>query len=104
MSAPPITYPLLSVTCQPLDGAPAVVHVLHFLFHSSSLGCLQSTTLPLSLRGPVDCNFGKGVDTLAQHMPNPAPSLAGDDGLHASAMIRGHGWRWFLARRYIGLS
>ena len=39
----------LCVTGQPLDGAPAVVHVLHCCFHSSSPGCLWSTTLPLSL-------------------------------------------------------
>ena len=32
-----------------LDDAPAVVHVLHFRFQSSSPGCLRSTTLPLSL-------------------------------------------------------
>ena len=73
--------PLLSVTGQPLDGASAVVHVLQFGFHSSSPGCLQSTTLLLSLWGPVDCNFGDGVGILAQHVPSPAPSLPGDDGL-----------------------
>ena len=72
----------MSVTCQPLDGAPAVIHVLHFCFHSFSPGCLRSTTLPLSLWGPVDWNFGDGVGILVQHMPNPAPSLPGDDGLH----------------------
>ena len=37
--------PPLSATGQPLGGAPAVVHVLHFRFHSSSPGCFQSTTL-----------------------------------------------------------
>ena len=74
--------PPLSVTGQPLDGAPAVVHLLHFRFHSSSPGCLWSTMLLLSLWGPVDCNFGDGVGLLAQHRPNPAPSLPGDEGLH----------------------
>ena len=72
----------MSVTCQPLDGAPAVIHVLHFCFHSSSPGCLWSTALLLSLWGPVDCNFGDGVGILAQHVPNPAPSLPGADGLY----------------------
>ena len=72
----------LSVTGQPLDGAPAVVLVLHFRFHSSSPGCLWSTTLLLSLWGPVDFNFGDGVGILAQHMHNPAPSLPGYGGLH----------------------
>ena len=38
--------------------------------------------LPLFLWGPVDCNFGDGVGILVQHMPNPAQSLPGDDGLH----------------------
>ena len=38
--------PPLSVTGQPLDGAPAVVHLLHVHFHISSPGSLQSTTLP----------------------------------------------------------
>ena len=38
--------------------------------------------LLLSLCGPVDCNFGDGVGILAQHVPNPAPSLSVDDGLH----------------------
>ena len=37
--------PPQSDTGQPLDGAPAVVHVLHFCFQSSSLGCLLSTML-----------------------------------------------------------
>ena len=73
--------PPLSVTGQPLDGAPAVVHLLHFRFYSSSPGCLRSTTLPLSLWSPVDCKFGDGVDIIAQRVPNPAPSLSGDDGL-----------------------
>ena len=73
--------PPLSVARQPLDGDPAVVHVLHFRFHSSLPGFLRSITLPLSLRRPVDCNFGDGVGILAQHVPNPAPSLPGDDGL-----------------------
>ena len=36
--------PPLPVTGQPLDGAPAVVHVLHFRFHSSSPGCLHSSS------------------------------------------------------------
>ena len=74
--------PPLSVTGQPLDGTPAVVHVLHFRFHSSSPGCLRSTKFLLSLWGPMDCNFGDGVGILVQHVPNPAPSLPGDDGLH----------------------
>ena len=74
--------PPLSATGQPLDGAPAVVHLLHFRFHSSSSGCFRSTTLPLSLWGPVDCNFGDGVGILAKHVPNPAPSLSGGGGLH----------------------
>ena len=73
--------PPLSVTGQPLDGAPAVVHVLQFCFHSSSPGCLWSTMLPLSLWGPVDCNFSDGVGILMQHVPNPVPLLSGDDGL-----------------------
>ena len=29
----------------------------------------------------MDCNFGDGVGILAQHVPNPAPSLPCDDGL-----------------------
>ena len=62
--------------------APAEVHVLHFRFHSSLPGCLWSSILPLSLWGPVECNFGDGVGVLAQHVPNPVPSLPGDDGLH----------------------
>ena len=74
--------PPLSVTGKPLDGAPAVVHVLHFRFHSSPPGCLWSTTLLPSLWGPVDCNFGDGAGILAQHVPNPAQLLPGDDGLH----------------------
>ena len=74
--------PPLSVTGQPLDGAPAEVHVLHFRFHSSLPGCLWSSIHPLSLWGPVDCKFGDGVSVLAQQVPNPAPSLSGDDGLH----------------------
>ena len=74
--------PPLSVTGQSLNGALAVVHSLHFRFHSSSPGSLRSTTLPLSLLGPVDCNFGDGADILAQNVPNPASSLPGDDGLH----------------------
>ena len=41
--------PPLSVTGQPLDGAQAVVHVLHFCFYSSLPGCLKTNTLPLSL-------------------------------------------------------
>ena len=85
--------PPLSVTGQPLDGTPAVVHVLHFHFHSSSPDCLWSTMLLLSLWGPVDCNFGDGVGILVQHMPNPAQLLPGDDGLHKShtgTMLRGH--------------
>ena len=49
-----------------------MVHLLHFRFHSSSPGCLRSTTLSLSLWGPVDCNFGDGVGTIAQHVSNPA--------------------------------
>ena len=62
-SSPPVTPagvegsneapPPLSVTSQPLDGAPAVVLRLHFCFHSSSPGCLWSTTLPLSHWGPA---------------------------------------------------
>ena len=74
--------PHLSVTGQPLYGAPLVVHVFHFCFHSSSQSCLPSTTLPLSLWGPVDCNVGDGVGILMQHVPNPVPSLPGGDGLH----------------------
>ena len=72
----------MPVTGRPLDGVPAVVHGLQFRFHSSSPGCLQSTMLPLSLWGPVNCNFGDGIDILAQHVPNPAPSLPSDNGLH----------------------
>ena len=72
----------MSVDSQPLDGALAVVHVLHFCIHSSSPGCLQSTTFPLSLWGPVDCNFGDRFVILVRHMPNPVPSLPGDDGFH----------------------
>ena len=71
----------MSVTGQPLDGAPAVVHLLHFHFHSSSPSCLRSTMLPLS-RWAVDCSFGDGVGILVQHVPNPGPSLPGDGGLH----------------------
>ena len=67
---------------QPMDGAPAVVHVLHFHVYSSSPGCLQSATLPLSLWGPVECNFGDGVGIHAQPVPKPAPLLPSDDGLH----------------------
>ena len=74
--------PSQSVTGLPLDGAPAVVYVLQFHFHSSSSGCLRSITLPLSLWAQVDCNFSDGDGILAQHLPNPAPSLPGDDGLH----------------------
>ena len=74
--------PPVSVTGQPLDGAQAVVHLLHFHFHSSLPGYLWSTTLPHSFWGPVDHNFGDGVGILVQHLPNPAPSLPGDDGLH----------------------
>ena len=77
MKAPPP----LSVTGQPLHGALAVGHPLHFRFHSSSPGCLQSTTLPRSLWGPVFCTFGDGVGILEQHVPNPEPSLPGNDGL-----------------------
>ena len=72
----------MSVFGQPLDGAPAVLQVLHFRFHSSSPGCLRSTSLLLSLLGLVDCKFGDGVGILAQDVPNPAPSLPGNDGLH----------------------
>ena len=63
-----------------MDGTPAVV--LQIRFHRSSPGCLRLTTLPLSLWGQVDCNFGDGVGILAQHVPNPAPPLPSDDGLH----------------------
>ena len=48
----------------------------------------------------MDCNFGDGVDILAQLLPNPGPSLPADDGLHiyplAGTVLRDHGWRWFL--------
>ena len=74
--------PPLSVTGQPLDGTPAVIHVLQFRFQSSSPGCLRLTTLLLSLWDPVDCNSGDEVGIFAQYVPNPAPSLPGDDGLH----------------------
>ena len=57
-----------------------MVHVLHFGFHSSSSGCLRSTTLLLTLWGPVDCNFGDGVGILTQHVPNPVPLLSGYGG------------------------
>ena len=46
--------PPLPVTGQSLDGAPAVVHVLHFRFHGSPPGCLRSTTLPLTLWSPAE--------------------------------------------------
>ena len=59
-----------------------MVDVRHVRFHSSSPDCLQSTTLPLSLWGPADCNFADGVGILAQHVPNPASLLPGYDGLH----------------------
>ena len=39
------------------------------------------TTLLLSLLDVEDCNFGDGVGILAQLVPNPAPSLPGDDSL-----------------------
>ena len=74
--------PPLTVIGQSLDGAPALVHVLNFSFHSSSPSCCWSTTLLLSLWGLVDCSFGDGVGILVQHMPDPAPLLPGDDGLH----------------------
>ena len=32
--------------------------------------------------GPVDCKRGDGVGILSQYVPNPAPSLSGDDGLY----------------------
>ena len=73
--------PPLSVTDQPPDGAPAVVHVHYFCFHSSSPGGFRMTTLLLSLLDVEDCNFGDGVGILAQLVPNPAPSLPGDDSL-----------------------
>ena len=53
----------MSVTVQPLDGAPAVSHVP-------------------SLWSQVDCNFGDGVGILVQHVSSPAPSLPNNDGLH----------------------
>ena len=68
----------MPVTGHPLDGASAVVHLLHICFHSSSPGYLWSTMLPLSLWGPLDCNFGDGVGILVQHVLYPAPSLSGD--------------------------
>ena len=71
----------LSVTGQPLDGAPAVFH-LHFRFHGSLPGCLWLTMHPLSPLGPVDCNFGDGLSILVQHEPDPAPLLPDYDGLH----------------------
>ena len=37
--------------------------------------------LPLSLWGPVDCNFCDVGGILGQHVPHPVPSLLGDDGL-----------------------
>ena len=43
--------------------------------------------LPLFLWGPVDCNFCDGVSILAQHVPNPAPSLSGDNGLHIFLLV-----------------
>ena len=30
----------------------------------------------------MDYNFGDGVGILVQHVPNPVPSLPGDDGLN----------------------
>ena len=53
--------PPLSVTGQPPDGVPAVVHVLQFRFHSCSPGCLRSTTLPLSLWGSVGDTVVTGI-------------------------------------------
>ena len=43
----------------------------------------------LSLWGPVDCNFGAGVSILAQHVPNPVPSLSGDAGLRIVLLAPG---------------
>ena len=34
------------------------------------------------LLGPVDCKRGDGIGILSQYVPNPAPSLSGDDGLY----------------------
>ena len=56
--------------------------IISIRFHSSSPGCLRSTMLHLSLWGSADCNFGNGVDILAQHVRNPGPLLPDDDGLH----------------------
>ena len=61
--------PTQPVTGQPLDGAPGAVHVLQFLFHGSSPACLWSTTLPLSLWGPVDCNFVMELASLCSTYP-----------------------------------
>ena len=51
------------------------------------------------LWGPVDCNFGDGVGVLAQHVPNPTPSLPGDSYPFACAVLKGYGWRWFLPKK-----
>ena len=87
--------PPLSVTGQPLDGAPAVVH-LHFCFHSSTPGCLRSTTLPFSLWGLVDCNFGDGLASLRSMCPIQPQSLLMSPYTLAGTVLTGHGWRWLL--------
>ena len=74
--------PPQSVTGQPLDDAPAVVHLLHFCFHISSPSCLWSTMLLLSVWGPVDCNSADGVCVLVQHMPITVSWLCVDVVLH----------------------
>ena len=55
-TATKLLHPRLSLASLWMVPQLCVVHVLHFSFHSSSPGCLQSTTLPLPLFlwGPVD--------------------------------------------------
>ena len=63
-----------------------MVPQLWFIFTSASSVLRQVVfgrpRFSLSLWDLVDCNFSDGVSILAQHAPNLAPSLPGDDGLH----------------------
>ena len=59
-----------SVTDQPLDGATTMDHGLYFCFQSSSPGFLWSTTLPLSLWGPMDATFVMELAPLRSTYPS----------------------------------
>ena len=73
-------YPCLSLAIPgrcPSCGSCSSFPLPEFFARLSSVD--HASAFPL---GPVDCKRGDGVGILSQYVPNPAPSLSGDDGLY----------------------